>query len=249
MGKISNTIIELDRVDSTNLYAERLLKQEIVEDGTVIIATAQTAGKGQGENTWETEPGKDLTFTVILHPTFLNAAGQFLLSKAISLGVCDFLANYIDDVLVKWPNDVFVYGKKIGGILIRHTVNNEMLQTTIVGIGININQTSFDPQLSTATSLSLILGREFILEETLSQLCEALDNRYAMLRNEEIAELENDYLKSLLGFGETRRFRVKDVTVEGVIRGVDDFGRLLVEHPGMPVRTYAHKEIEFVSRQ
>jgi len=246
MNKIGNTIIELDTVDSTNLYAERLLKHETVEEGTVITAKAQTAGKGQGENTWETEPGKDLTFTVILHPTFLDAAGQFLLSKAISLGVCDFLEKYVDDVTVKWPNDILIAEKKAGGILIRHTVNNEMLQTTIAGIGININQTSFDPKLSNATSISLVLGRELVLEDALGQLCITLDTRYAMLRDEVIEELGNDYLRILLGFDETRQFRLNDEIVEGVIRGVDEFGRLLVEHPVIGLKEYQHKEIEYL---
>ena len=246
MGIIGHVIIEIEEADSTNLYAERLLQQEAVEEGTVIVAYNQTEGRGQGENRWYSEPGLNLTLTIVLRPSFLLAGQQFLINKVISLGVYNFLCNYIEDVSIKWPNDMLIEGKKVGGILIQHTVSNEMLETTIAGIGINVNQKHFDPQLPNATSLKRVLGQELVLNEALNQLCTSLEIQYAAIKEGTLDLLESYYCKALLGFDEKRMYRVDNETVEGVINGVDEFGRLLVEVSGKPVQPFNHKEIEYI---
>jgi len=246
MGTIGNTIIELEEVDSTNLYAERLLKNGTIEEGTIIIAKNQTAGRGQGENKWQSETGQNLTLTVILHPTFLLASQQFLINKVISLGVYDFLCDYVQEVCIKWPNDILISSKKVGGILIQHVVNNEMLETTIAGVGINVNQTHFDPHLSDAVSLVQVLGQELVLKDTLHQLTSSLEAKYAFLRQKEFDLLEYEYCNALLGYNEKRRYNIGKEMVDGIIRGVDEFGRLLVEISGKPVKAFNHKEIEYL---
>ncbi|MBN1198240.1 MAG: biotin--[acetyl-CoA-carboxylase] ligase [Bacteroidales bacterium] len=246
MGKIGHRLIHLDEVDSTNHYAERMLRERDVEEGTVIRATFQTEGKGQGDNRWWSESGKNLTFSVILHPGFLDPGKQFALNKAISLGVHDFLSLYLDPVAIKWPNDILAGSKKIGGILIQHAVEGSLLKNTIVGIGLNINQTKFDEELSDATSLSRILRREFNLKDAMALLCDALEKRYSQLKEQKNDRLESDYCNALLGYREERIFVVESREVPGIIRGVDEFGRLLVEHPGTGLKVYAHKEIEFM---
>ena len=246
MGAIGNTIIDLEEVNSTNLYAEQLLKKGAIEEGTVIIAKNQTAGRGQGENKWQSESGRNLTLTVILHPTFLLACQQFLINKVISLGVYDFLCDYVQEVCIKWPNDILISSKKVGGILIQHVVNNEMLETTIAGVGINVNQTHFDPHLSDAVSLVQVLGQELVLKDTLHQLTSSLEAKYAFLRQKEFDLLEYEYCNALLGYNEKRRYNIGKEMVDGIIRGVDEFGRLLVEISGKPVKAFNHKEIEYL---
>lgn len=244
MGKIGQTIIDLEEVDSTNFYAERLLLQGTVEEGTVIRAGFQTTGKGQGDNTWESEPGRNLTFTAVLHPRFLSPDRQFLINQAIALGVVDFLSHYADAVAVKWPNDILAGAGKIAGILIQHIVAGEELDTTIAGIGININQRNFGRYSPQAVSLVQILHLELDLREALDLLCLNLNERYSQLRSNAVRQLEKDYYRVLLGMDEERIFTVAGKSFRGFIRGVDVFGRLLVEHPGMPVKAYAHREVE-----
>lgn len=246
MGKIGYILIELDEADSTNRYAERMLRKGDVEEGTVIQASCQTEGRGQGDNRWWSEPGQNLTFSVVLHPGFLRPGRQFILNKAISLGVHDFLSVYLDGVVIKWPNDILAGSKKIGGILIQHAVEGSLLKNTIVGIGLNVNQTKFDKELSDATSLSRILRREFNLKDAMALLCDALEKRYFQLKEQKNDPLESDYCNALLGYREERKFVVESREVPGIIRGVDEFGRLLVEHSGTGLKVYAHKEIEFV---
>jgi len=246
MSKIGHLFIDLEEVDSTNLYAERMLKKEDVEEGTVIRAAYQTAGKGQGKNRWESEPGKNLTFSIVLHPRFLPPSRQFLLNKAISLGVLDFVSGYAEGAMVKWPNDIVVGSHKIGGILIQNILEGEIFETSVAGIGLNINQTSFDHRLTRAASLSQILHREIRLKEALQLLCSTIEDRYAQLRINQTDLLESDFLRFLLGYREERQFLVDGAEISGIIHGVDEFGRLLVEHPGRRLEAYAHQEIEYL---
>ncbi|MFH1298139.1 MAG: biotin--[acetyl-CoA-carboxylase] ligase [Bacteroidota bacterium] len=246
MGRIGHPFIDLEEVDSTNLYAERMLRKGSVEEGTVIRAKFQTAGKGQGDNRWESEPRQNLTFSIVLHPRFLPPGHQFLINKAISLGVLDFLSAYVDGATVKWPNDILIGSKKIGGILIQHIVEGETLETTIVGIGLNVNQTKFDQHLPQAVSLFLILHRELELKEALILLCNALEKRYSLLRVNETEKLESDFCHVLLNYQEEKPFLVDGREIPGTIQGVDEFGRLLVQHPGRPVKAYAHGEIGYL---
>lgn len=246
MGTIGNLLIELQEVNSTNHYAERILRNGEVEEGTVIHAWSQTDGKGQGENRWQSEPGQNLTLSIILHPLFLQPGRQFILNKAISLGVLDAVSHYLDGVKIKWPNDILAGSKKIGGILIRHTVEGVLLKDSIVGIGLNVNQKDFGPGLPDAASLAMILHREVDLKELLTRLCDAMEMRYSRLKEEEVSPLETDYCNALLGIRQERIFLVEGKPVSGTIQGVDEFGRLLVEHPGDGLRAYAHKEIEYL---
>lgn len=245
MGKVGHVFIDLEEVDSTNSYAERLLKKGPVEEGTVIQARFQTAGKGQGDNHWESAPGQNLTFSFILHPGFLPPGRQFLINKVISLGVLDFLSAYLDEAAIKWPNDIFYENKKIGGILIQHLVEGDTLETSIVGIGLNINQTKFDLELTNAASLFQILHQELKLKDALVLLCEAIGERYAQLKRNETDRLESDFHLALLGYMEERLFLLGGKEITGIIQGVDEFGRLLIEHADQALKTYAHKEIEY----
>jgi len=246
MGTIGHLLIELQEVNSTNRHAERILRNGEVEEGTVINAWSQTDGKGQGENRWQSEPGQNLTISIILHPLFLQPGMQFVLNKAISLGVLDAVSHYLDGVKIKWPNDILAGSKKIGGILIQHAVEGAILKDTIVGIGLNVNQKDFGPGLPDAASLAMILHREVDLKELLTLLCDTLEMHYSLLKEEGTSSLEADYCTALLGFRHERMFLVEGNPVSGIIQGVDEFGRLLVEHPGGGFKAYAHREIEFL---
>ena len=240
-------IIELKTVDSTNLYAEELLKKGKTSDGLIILAHEQTAGKGQGINKWESEPGKNLTFSIILHTEWLAADQQFRLNKAITLGIMDFLGSLIDpaELSIKWPNDIFWRNRKMGGILINHIIHGAELTASIAGIGLNINQVSFSPSVPNPVSLKMIISRDTDTNHAFQLLIKSLDQRILQIR-ESKGDPDREYREKLLGFNEFGGYRNGDATIKGKILDVDEFGRLLVELACGQVVRYSHGEITFL---
>lgn len=264
---IGSTIIELNSVDSTNTYAAGILDEAGFEDGTVVWAHQQFAGRGQDQHVWISEAGKNLTFTVCLKPRFMQAASQFRLNKAIALGVLDFLREYMagsdqqEDTLdragdpvpvtreepyIKWPNDLYIGKSKIGGILVENRIMGEHLRSCFAGIGININQTRFAPDIPNPVSLIHFLRHETVLKDALFSVCRCLDTRYTQLRGADPGIIDRDYDRFLLGFMEWQDFMQGTARLTGRIRGVDETGRLMLEEPGGRVTHYAHKEVEMV---
>ena len=142
---IGKKLIHLNEVDSTNTYLKTLCENEILPEGTVVIAESQYAGRGQRSNTWESEPGKNIIMSLIFYPGFLSANRQFLLSQAVALALQEFISNLLPEekTSIKWPNDIYVGDKKIAGILIESSWMGNQVKNSIVGIGININQDGF----------------------------------------------------------------------------------------------------------
>lgn len=228
---------------STNDIAATLFKDYNVIEGTTVVTAHQTAGRGQRGNTWEAEPFKNLTFSLLLKPVFLRADEQFRLNMAVSVALVNFLSRYIvHNLKIKWPNDIYVGDKKLGGILIESALKSNILHQTIVGIGLNINQETFS--LPKATSLKLITGQEYNLEQLLSELLASIEEMYLQLKAGNFTSIQNLYLKNLYLYKEKRSFR-SNATFEGIIVGVDAIGRLAVEVDG-EVKYYFFKEIEFI---
>ncbi len=231
--------------------AAELVESSPVAEGTVVVAAHQTQGRGQRGNTWQAEPGQNLTFSLILKPGFLSAARQFRLNVAVSLAVHDFLEFHLPGggLRTKWPNDVYWHNSKMGGILIENTIQGTSISHSIVGIGLNINQLVFPDNLR-ATSLRLASRAAesedgYDLEILLNALLESLERRYLQLRGGGFADLERYYLETMYGFGQTRTFRNGGHVFEGVIAGIDETGRLAVRK-GNETRHFSFKEIEFV---
>jgi BirA family biotin operon repressor/biotin-[acetyl-CoA-carboxylase] ligase len=252
---IGQKIIELNRVDSTNAYANLVVAEHDFDDGVVIWAHEQFAGRGQHDHQWSSEAGKNLTCTVCLKPHFLAPDRQFQLNKAISLGVLDFVRHFLNhsslgtrdsSCSVKWPNDIYVGDKKIGGILIEHKIMGSVLGTSIAGIGVNINQTRFAPDIPNPVSLIHVLRHETLLKDALQYLCAYLNTRYARLQQPDLNNLDLEFNQNLLGYNQWRNFSSNGILLEGRITGVDDIGRLQIETRNGAITSYNHKEIEYV---
>jgi BirA family biotin operon repressor/biotin-[acetyl-CoA-carboxylase] ligase len=215
------------------------------EEGAVVITSNQTAGRGQRGNTWESEAGANLTFSLLLKPRFLQATDQFLLTIVISLAITDCLKESEGEIdfNIKWPNDILANGKKICGMLIENTIGQSSIQQTIVGIGLNINQRTF--KVTQATSLSILSGKQYDLNRMLNLILEKIEKRYLQLRSGKASELKADYLERLYGKGEPRSYIFKDAKVEGVIHGVDDVGKLNIHIEGHE-HTLNNKEIIYL---
>ena len=229
---------------STNSEAHQLLIKNKAIEGCTVLTSEQTNGRGQRGNSWEAQPGKNITLSVVLMPVFLAVRQQFYLNMAVSLAVLDLIREQgVEDTQLKWPNDLYFKDKKIGGILIENSINSYSLQHSIIGIGLNVNQQNFG--LATATSLTQILGKELPLDKLTECLLEKLEKRYLELRSGKLAKLKYEYLQALYRYQEEHFFNVQGQQVAGVIVGVDETGRLGVEIEG-ELRFFDFKEIAFI---
>ena len=244
----TNNIIELENVGSTNDYAEKLIRIQKVPEGTIILAHEQTAGKGQGKNRWESEAGKNLTFTIILFPHFLRPERQFQLNKVITLGILDFLVEFPmeETCSIKWPNDLYAGNHKIGGVLISNFIQGNSLEACIAGIGINVNQEVFGPDLLNPVSIRQLTGKEYPLRNVLESLGVFIGKRYQQLESGILKFLEIDYRNHLFGIDRWMDYLVNGKPVNGRIHGVDETGRLLLETKKDQVKILRHEEVEFI---
>lgn len=242
---IGSTIQPISTIDSTNNYAAAQLLTKSLSEGFVVVANSQNVGRGQGQNTWESEPGKNLTFSVVLYPEFLEISKQFELSKVISLGVLDFLLPLDVKASVKWPNDIYLDDKKVAGILIENSIRGSKISSAIVGIGLNVNQQTFTSNAPNPVSLSQYTAKIYPLEETLNQLCACLDDRYQQLIQKDFGSIDNDYLMNLYRFGLWSDYSDQEGDFEGRILGVDKIGQLEIEKRSGEIVKYQFKEVVF----
>ncbi|MGQ9620448.1 MAG: biotin--[acetyl-CoA-carboxylase] ligase [Bacteroidales bacterium] len=243
---IGSKKVYFERLSSTNIHASAMLRKGRVLEGTIIYTGYQTSGKGQAGNRWESEKDKNLLLSVILYPSVIRADRQFLISKVISLGVSDFLKNYIYEVAIKWPNDLYVRNEKIAGILIENSIIRNEIDHTIAGIGININQEHFPRHLPNPTSLKLITGKEYNLDQCLNELATRLDARYKQLLYNRINRIEEDYKTSLYRFGQFTEFSDNRGVFEGKIISVTDIGRIQIEDRKGRIYEYGFNEVDFL---
>lgn len=235
----------LPSCQSTNDEASALIVQDEVSEGTIVITDQQTAGRGQRGNTWEAKPAQNLTFSLILKPTFLTATEQFWLNMAVSLGIYDALQPLLGDRLrIKWPNDIYVVDQKLGGILIENTLHGPHIAWSIVGIGLNANQTEFSYSTATSLQQEAPLPNGYNLSGLLSSLCEALEKRYLQLRSGRREALKMSYLQTLYRYQEEHYFSSEGRSFRGAIIGVDPTGRLAIAD-GEHIRYFAFKEVAF----
>jgi BirA family biotin operon repressor/biotin-[acetyl-CoA-carboxylase] ligase len=229
---------------STNDMALQALRQKEATEGSIFITNHQTRGKGQRGNSWETKPGENLTFSLVLQPKFLDLSEQFLLNMAISNAIRRCFQEYVPGLLVKWPNDLVIPGfGKIGGILIENLVGSKGWEYAVVGIGLNINQNQFvSPQ---ATSLSLVTGNTYPLEELFKLLVAHLEQAYIALKKGKNAVLTQEYLQHLYLIEKWAVFMVGEQELEGKIIGLTEIGNLLLELPSGRQQSFGIKEISF----
>ncbi|MCY1720363.1 biotin--[acetyl-CoA-carboxylase] ligase [Prolixibacteraceae bacterium Z1-6] len=238
-------IIVLNEVDSTNNYAKQLIADKAGE-GTVVLAHYQNSGKGQQGNFWESEAGKNLLFSLILYPGFLDAAKQFYISKAVSLALVQVVKKEISDVHIKWPNDIYVGNKKIGGILIENTIKGSKLDSAIIGIGLNLNQENFISGAPNPVSLKQLTGKEYNAKEVLKDFLIRFNDLMGELQNGFFETIEKNYLAGLFRYNEWSLFRKDGKEFTARIAGIGEFGQLQLEKRSGDVEAFLFKEVEFV---
>jgi BirA family biotin operon repressor/biotin-[acetyl-CoA-carboxylase] ligase len=241
---IGEQLIWLEEVNSTNSYLA-IMARKGVSEGVVVAARYQSDGKGQRGNSWESEVGKNLTFSVLLHPTFLPVKDQFLLSKLTALAVCDTLQVLASDISIKWPNDIYVGDCKICGILIENSFSSNLMDTTIIGIGLNVNQKTFPDDIPNPTSLSIIVKKHFSINDILTALCSNLTKRYQQLKLRQWDILAKEYFDKLYRKDNYYIYKANDVSFKAKIVGVRDSGELMLRTESGEIREFAFKEVSF----
>ena len=243
---IGHPVKTLERVNSTNSYALELIKQSAPTEGYVVWGKEQFAGRGQRGAAWHSEPGTNLTFSVILRPQFLPLAEQFQLTKAIALGIAHFVSYCLVDsvhVKIKWPNDIYVKNCKIAGILIENVLEQSVLKYSVVGIGLNVNQVVFDPSLPNPVSLKLLTGKDFNAEDCLMQLCSFIEKQYLDLRAMDYPQIDGAYHNLLYRRGIWSDFQLRGENITAEIQGVNRSGHLILKRKSTINNSYEIIEV------
>jgi len=236
--------VRVAQVSSTNRYISDLLKENPERDPIMVVADYQESGRGQGDHQWHSKPGENLLASLLLFPAFLSASAQFHLSRLASLALIDTLRTLNLAPLIKWPNDILVNRKKIAGILIENGITGSRLSHTIIGIGLNLNQTEFPLFSVEASSVALESGIICNRLEISDLLLDSLLVRYRQLEEGNKFRLESDYLENLFLLNQPAEFSSEGREFSGTIRGISDLGELLVEHQGL-IRSYGFQEIRY----
>lgn len=243
--------IHIEQTDSTNAYLQRLQATDDI-NGCVAVACRQTAGKGMGSNTWESAEGQNLTFSIALNMDFLPAAMQFQLSKAVPLGILKALHEAVPEkhFEIKWPNDIYCEGHKIGGILINSTIKNTMMDISIIGIGLNVNQLKFHDWPTHPASLRNLTGEIYELDSLLQSICQHLEGEWHKLKDccekNDFSQLNKDYLSHLFRYHTWADYDIGGNTKHLFMNGVDPFGRLQLSDENGSDSVFDIKEIKFI---
>ncbi|RHJ82463.1 biotin--[acetyl-CoA-carboxylase] ligase [Parabacteroides sp. AM08-6] len=239
-------IIRVEETTSTNNYLRELSSREALAEGSLVVADFQTSGKGQVGNTWESEAGKNLMFSLLLYPDFLPANRQFLVSQIAALSVKETLEMYVDCVAVKWPNDIYRKDKKICGMLIENDLSGSYLYSSVIGIGINVNQQVFRSDAPNPVSLAQITGKEYDREEILQRFLRIFFNYYSLLLQEKQSEIRTAYMATLFRNEGFWPYKDEKGPFCARIHAIEPTGHLILELPEGELRRYAFKEVSAV---
>jgi BirA family biotin operon repressor/biotin-[acetyl-CoA-carboxylase] ligase len=236
-------LIHLETVGSTNLHASDLLSGKKLSEPTVILSDFQTEGKGQGSNHWESEPAKNILASVVVFPVKIKAKEQFFISKITAIAIRELLSEHISHVKIKWPNDILVNNLKISGILIENILKSDLIWSSVIGIGININQSEFPLP---ATSLKKEKGREYDRIQLLNHFLDTFHFWFEILMSRDFARIDLEYYKNLYGFQEWRRFSWGGVEFEAFIEGVEADGYLVLKAGDGKIFKFGFREVELL---
>ena len=233
-------IVHIDETDSTNSWLRKRLAADERSDANLVVwAEYQTAGRGCGTNQWESERGKNLTFSILIHPKDLPATQQFHISMAISLAICEALEQYIGDVSIKWPNDIYWRNGKIGGILIENTLKGGIIMDSIIGVGLNVNQRVFKSDAPNPVSMWQICEHETDREALLKEILEAFERILD-------SKIREQYLSKLYRRKGYHPYADKEGAFMAEIVTVEDDGHLVLHDDNGKERRYAFKEVQFI---
>lgn len=240
----------LIETESTNAWLMSLAKEKrgagtALPDLYAVYTDFQTAGRGAGSNKWHSSRGLNI-LTSIYFETGLAAADQFVFNLWFATSTRRFLAKYVPEVLIKWPNDMYIHDRKLAGDLTEHSVSGNRLDFTVAGIGIDVNEEVFPDWIPNPTSLFLETGHRYDIGTLMDEYLAVLRERRQLLNPEHSAELREEYLSYLYRLNELQSYNIKGQRITAIIRNIDHFGRLVLELPDGRREAYGFKEIGYV---
>ena len=241
-------IIHKEQLGSTNDHALERITNGVAAEGDVIWADEQTNGRGHGSNTWESERGKNLTFSVILKPHFIDPSKQFVINQMISLSIVHLLENHLEKrIMIKWPNDIYVENEKVAGILIQNILSGNVIDYSVAGIGLNVNQEHFTSDAPNPVSMIRFTCTEMPLEELLNELLSITGGMYEKLRMPAFHnELHDIYIDHLFRYGEWADYMANGEVFRAMITGINTYGQLRLKTEKGEEKLFGFKEVEFV---
>ena len=242
---LGKRVIFLPQCHSTNDELSRLQKEVKLPEGTIIYADHQTNGRGQRGNQWEAASGKNVLMSMLLKPKALPVKDQFYLNLIAGLAIKSLLEEKITgkEIKLKWPNDVLIDGRKISGILIESTIKGTSMDACVVGIGLNLNQEVFN--VATATSLALEIGQPSDRYQFIEELVVSIEGWYLKLMNHKTRDVLQSYYDCLYWKDEMHTFKSTNGTFKGMITGITDNGRLIIESDGKAL-IFGVQEVQFI---
>jgi len=241
-------LIKLDATKSTNSFLKELASNSMLDDYTVAVTNNQTSGRGQMNTAWHSEPYKNLTFSIFTPLKNLKITHQAYLNFAISLAIYDVLFQFaIPNLSIKWPNDILSANKKICGILIETTFSNQKIKNMIMGIGLNVNQEIFSKKISNASSLKIIMKKDFDLEILLNKIIERIQFRISLIENGKFIETHNEYHNVLYRREIPTTFidKVTGTFFMGKIQGIASNGKIKIQLDDDSIEEFGLKQISF----
>lgn len=241
-------ILHFDEINSTNVYLYDKISENNDISDMVVVAAHQTAGRGMDKNRWESEAEKNLLFSIALNVNFLEAEDQFKISQAVSVAIVETLQKIVisDKFFIKWPNDIYFGDKKLAGMLIQNTVEGRMMGTSIIGIGLNVNQIEFSKDIPNPISLKQIARKDFDLENLLNLLTTNIKKSVESLRFEQNQiEINESYISKLYRYHQWADYLYKNKVKSMIINGFDHYGRLILEDQSGEKIICDVKELQF----
>ena len=247
MNIIGSNIIKLDKINSTNDFAATLLSKDKQPEGTIVLTEYQTDGKGQGINKWYSRKGENILMSLILYPEFLDVSKQFYLSEMVTLSIIKMIKDKPGlKCKIKWPNDIFLNDKKIGGILIQNSIKGQTIKNSIIGIGLNVNQKEFSEKLPGASSLAIEYGKELDKQGLFYALVQNLDSYYLKLRNGEYEIIKREFIKNLLGYDSILKCQTENgERFDAKIETVKETGEIVL-NVNDEIKSFMHGQIRFI---
>lgn len=239
-------MIHFDEITSTNDFFKSVKVYNAIEEGAVVYADYQTKGRGQKGNTWESERGMNLLFSLVLRPDMLEINEQFIISQLISIAIQEFLNVEAGDIKIKWPNDIYWNDKKICGILIENILADNKIERSIVGVGLNVNQTLFSDWIPNPVSLKLITGKMYDIKSLIVDIHSRVMNYYDVLKMGGFECIRQKYKANLYRSNGFYRYADAYGVFEARIKDVENNGVLVLEGNDFAEKKYFFKEVRYL---
>lgn len=239
-------IIDYQEVSSTNEVLKELFREGRADEGTVILADFQTEGKGRGNNSWISDPEANLLISLLLKPD-LKASSHFMLTEFVSLSIIEALSKFDTEAKIKWPNDIYLQGKKLAGILIENVIANSRITSSIVGIGLNLNQKNFPEDLPNPVSLNSLREEPVQRSKLLEVILAGIQVRFEQVIENDFQALHKAYLGHIYLLGKKIVYRLNNQDKMGVLADIKPGGEIVIEDDQGKSQEYLFGEITLIN--